>query len=69
MSGYVEMFGLVNFFTPKSREKVVAEEHEYIAFNSQHLIFLLTTPEEKEMWQKLSYKVWKAASKNTDMTD
>lgn len=63
------MFGLVNFFTPKSLEKKVAEGHEHIAFNSQNLVFLLETPEEKEMWRKLSYKVWKASSKHTDMTD
>jgi len=63
------MFGLINFFTPKSQQKVVAEGHEHIAFNSQNLVFLLETPEEKETWRKLSYKVWKAVSKHTDMTD
>lgn len=65
----LKMFEFLNFFTPKSQQKVVAEGHEHIAFNSQNLVFLLETPEEKEMWGKLSYKVWKASKNHTDMTD
>lgn len=47
----LKMFEFLNFFTPKSQQKVVAEEQKHIAFNSQNLVFLLETPEEKEMWE------------------